>query len=308
MSKLLVTGGAGFIGSHLTDALVALGHDVVILDNLANGRRENLNPKATFYEADLRDQDALEQIFEREEIAGIFHLAAQASVAVSTKHPDQDADTNVIGLLRLMSVAATHQVKSVLFSSTGGAIYDPTAELPYTETSPTDPLSIYGLSKQAGERYLHYFARVSGMRLTLLRLANVFGPRQDSHGEAGVVSIFTDRMMQRGNPVIDGTGEQTRDFIYVSDVVDAFVTAYGQELSGLYNVATGRETSVNQIYGWLRAATGFDGPEEHGESRPNDMLRSVLSSDKLQQASAWRPRVDLQAGIEKTVAWFRTGE
>jgi len=302
---MIVTGGAGFIGSHIVDGLLKRGLRVVVIDDFSTGSQANLAQQAVLYQIDIRDRARVLEVFDQERPAAVFHLAAQASVVVSTREPGFDVQTNVLGTLHLLEAAARVGCRHFLFSSTGGAIYAPSAPLPCTEDSPVGPLSVYGLSKAAAESYIRYFERVHGMLATILRLSNVYGPRQNSQGEAGVVAIFCDRALTGGQILLDGDGEQTRDFVYVEDVAGAFLTACIEGITGTCNVSTGKETTVNRLYYAISEAVHTTPAVEHGPARPNDMRRSVLSSDRLQRAGSWKPQVAFDEGVARTVEWFR---
>src|ERR671932_2680969 len=268
--KTLVTGGAGFIGSNLVDALVARGDDVHVLDDLSSGKRENVHERATLHVGDIRtDADAA---FDAARPEAVFHLAAQADVRLSVARPDFDADVNVIGTIRVLEAVRARDAK-IVFSSTGGAIYGE-CDAPAPEEKPLEPLAPYGTSKLAGEQYLATWNRLYGTRHTALRFGNVYGPRQQPHLEAGVVAIFMGLLREGGTPKIFGEGTQTRDYVYVGDVVRACVAALAAD-GGVFNVGTGRETSVLDLYAHIRAVTGADVEAVQGGPRPGEMERSV---------------------------------
>jgi UDP-glucose 4-epimerase len=296
--RAVVTGGAGFIGSHIVDALLARGDDVDVLDNLASGKRENVAGGATFHEADIR-QDA-DEIFDEIQPDACFHLAAQADVRVSVERPDYDADVNVLGTLRILEAARRHGTK-IVFASTGGAIYGE-CEVPATEEAPRRPLAPYGTSKLAGEEYLATYNRLYGTAHIVLRYGNVYGPRQDPHGEAGVVAIFMTCLREGGTPRIFGDGRQTRDYVYVGDVAQATLAA--EELDGgVYNIGTGQETSVIDLLERIQAVAGTDVQAEFADARPGELQRSVLDVSCAQRELGWRPEHDLDAGLGET--WTR---
>ena len=282
---VLVTGGAGFIGSHLVDAYLDRGWRVSVVDNLSTGDRSNLNPRATFYEADIREVDLAEI---RPDV--VNHHAAQMDVRRSVADPVYDAEVNVIGSVGLLQQAAGIGVKRFIFASTGGAIYGEPVFAPQTEDHPTNPLSPYGCAKLSVEHYMNYFRVVHGLPAVALRYANVYGPRQNSKGEAGVVAIFIERKLRGEKATINGDGEQTRDFVYVGDVVAANMTVTDSADPGPFNVGTGVETSVNQLVSLL-GLTAVHGPGKAGEQR-----RSVLASKF--------GRTPLAEGLRQTVAWF----
>ena len=308
--RILVTGGAGFIGSHVVDAYVAAGHHVAIVDNLVSGRRENLNPAATFYEIDIRDAELLAQVIEREQPDVVNHHAAQISVGRSVADPLYDADVNVLGTLNVLECIRAQQVRTGkaihVISISSAAVYGPPEYLPVDEAHPVRPLSPYGASKRAAEIYLDVYRATHGLKITILRYANVYGPRQDPHGEAGVVSIFVGRMLTGATPVIDGTGEQTRDFVYVGDCARANVLAAqaADPGPGPYNISTGEETSIAHLAELVQELSGYTGEIVHGPERLGDIFRNVSDSARARQALGWVPAVDLREGLALTIAYF----
>jgi UDP-glucose 4-epimerase len=302
--KVLVTGGAGFIGSHLVDRLILEGHDSVVVDNLVTGKRRNINRAARFYKMDVQSW-RLERVFRNERPNVVMHLAAQMDVRKSVEDPMFDAQVNVLGTLNVLQQAVKHGVRKVIFSSSGGAIYGEQETYPAPETHVLRPLSPYGLSKLCGEQYLSYFQRVSGLQAVSLRYANVYGPRQDPEGEAGVVAIFIQKMLNNEQAVINGNGRQTRDFVFVDDVVEANLAMMGQETQGTYNVGTGVETSINDLYRILVQHTGSTCKEMHGPAKKGEQARSVIDCTKLRQEVSWEPKADLSEGLKKTVEYFR---
>jgi UDP-glucose 4-epimerase len=301
---VLITGGAGFIGSHLADAFIDRGDRVTIIDNLSGGDRRNLNPAAEFHQLDIRDAAAGDLIRSLKPDV-ISHHAAQMDVRKSVEDPAADADVNVVGTLRLLEAAADAGVKRVVFASTGGAIYGEPVEGLQDESHPTAPLSPYGCAKLAVEHYLHYFRVVRGLSSAALRYANVYGPRQNAHGEAGVVAIFAGRLLEGESIVINGSGAQTRDFVYVSDVVAANLAASEGDWQGEYNVGTGVETSVNELYETLAAIAGVRTAAAHGEAKAGEQMRSVLDGTRLRSQAGLREPVTLRDGLAATLQWFR---
>ncbi len=304
MFPVLVTGGAGFIGSHLADRLVELGYRVAILDNLSSGKLENVNPKAEFYEMDIRDV-AIEQIFMRHRFQVVFHLAAQMSVAYSVRFPVEDADINVCGTLNILESCVKYEVRKIIFASSGGTVYGNAPSWPATEEMPLSGLSPYGISKIAIEYYLPYYQMQYGLRYTSLRYANVYGPRQDPHGEAGVVAIFTKKMLAAETPTINGDGLHSRDYVYVDDVVQANVLCIDKGDNQAFNVGTGITTTNRQLYDAIGEATGFKKNPIYGPERPGDLRTSSVSYQKIKDLVGWEPRVRLSEGIKKTAEYFR---
>ncbi len=303
-SRVLVTGGAGFIGSNLVDALVERGHEVVVVDDLSSGRRENVPARARLVTADIRSP-TLRTTFEEFRPEVLFHLAAQMDVRRSVADPVFDADVNVVGTLRLLELCREVGTRRVLFASTGGAIYGEQDVYPAPESHPTRPLSPYGVAKLSVEHYLYFYGAEYGFRSTCLRFANVYGPRQNPHGEAGVVAIFVDRLLAGQTPTINGDGKQTRDFVFVGDVVRANVLALEKDVTGALNVGTGVETSVNEIYEAIRVAVGTETQAIHGPGKPGEQARSCLDAAALERAVGFRPSTPLAEGIGRTVEYFR---
>jgi UDP-glucose 4-epimerase len=302
--KVLVTGGAGFIGSHLVDRLIQEGHEVVVVDNLSTGKRRNLNRAARFFKLDIQSW-RLERVFRNERPNLVMHLAAQMDVRKSVEDPIFDAQVNVLGMLNVLQQAIKHGVRKVVFSSSGGAIYGEQEVYPAPESHVTRPLSPYGISKLCGEQYLSYYQRVSGLQIVSLRYANVYGPRQDPDGEAGVVAIFIQKLLNNEQAVVNGNGRQTRDFVYVEDVVEANLAVMGQEIQGTYNVGTGEETSINDLLRILVTHTSSTYKEVHGPAKSGEQVRSVIDSAKLRQELSWEPRTELSEGLKRTVDYFR---
>lgn len=303
--RALVTGGAGFIGSHVVDALVTRGDDVWALDNLASGRRENVNSEARLVEVDVRDAAALQHSFEEARPEVCFHLAAQADVRVSIAEPVFDAEVNVIGTANVLEAARARDAK-VVFSSTGGAIYGE-CDGPADENSPRLPLAPYGTSKLAGEEYLATWSRLYGAGHVSLRYGNVYGPRQDPHGEAGVVAIFLGRIARGEELHIFGDGRQTRDYVFVADVVAATLAAASGP-AGVYNVGTGTETSVLELAEGCKRASGFDAGVVFDPPRLGELSRSVLDPGRAEATLGWRPATSLDTGLEATWNFVREAE
>ncbi len=310
--KVLVTGGAGFIGSHVADRLVEEGCEVHVLDDLSGGVRENVPEGATFHEIDVRS-DEVADLFERERFEALCHLAAQMDVRRSVADPQFDADVNVMGLLNLMEAGRQHGLRKVAFASTGGAIYgepDPSVNggASQPESHPTLPMSPYGITKLVSEHYLRFYEQTYGIPYAALRFGNVYGPRQNPHGEAGVVAIFAQRLL-RGEPVtINGAGTQTRDYVFVGDVVRAFVAALAQPESGIFNVGTGVETDVNELFRHINRFAEAGAAETHGPAKPGEQQRSVLDTSLARETLGWTPEVSVEDGLRETVDWFRQRE
>lgn len=295
--KILVTGGAGFIASNLTDALIEEGHSVFVLDNLSSGFEKNINPKAVFVKADIRD-NSLSKLFEKEKFDIVNHHAAQMDVRRSVADPAFDADTNIIGTLNLLQNSVKFKIKKFMFASTGGAIYGEQEYFPADEKHPTAPLSPYGISKLAVEKYLFFYKVQYDLKYTILRYANIYGPRQNPHGEAGVVAIFSKKLLNGEQPVINGNGKQTRDYTFVKDVVKANLLTLNDKSSDIYNVGTGKETDVNELFNKMNKIIGKGQIEKHGQAMPGEQLRSVITSEKLKQKFGWSPSTLLEEGLK----------
>jgi UDP-glucose 4-epimerase len=302
--KVLVTGGAGFIGSHLVDRLIQEGHEVVVVDNLSTGKRRNLNRAARFFKLDIQSW-RLERVFRNERPNLVMHLAAQMDVRKSVEDPIFDAQVNVLGMLNILQQAIKYGVQKVVFSSSGGAIYGEQEIYPAPESHVMRPLSPYGISKLCGEQYLSYYQRVNGLQIVSLRYANVYGPRQDPDGEAGVVAIFIQKLLNNEQAIVNGNGRQTRDFVYVEDVVEANLAVMGQEIQGTYNVGTGEETSINDLLRILVRHTNSTCKEVHGPAKNGEQTRSVIDSSKLRQELSWESKTELSEGLKRTVDYFR---
>ena len=302
--NILVTGGAGFIASHIADAYIAEGHHVVIVDNLSTGFLENVPPEAKFYQLDIRSEK-LEDVFQKEKIDIVNHLAAQMDVRKSVSDPKFDASINVIGGLNIFESAKKHRVKKIIFSSTGGAIYGEQDYFPADEQHPLRPLSPYGITKLTTEKYLFYYKAVYGINHIILRYANVYGPRQNPHGEAGVVAIFCNKLLRGDQPVINGDGKQTRDYTFVKDVVKANVLALSYEDSNIFNIGTGIETDVNTLFLELHRSLNPSCPEQHAPAKAGEQQRSVISYKKIEKELGWNPSVPIEEGLRMTAEFFK---
>ncbi len=301
--NILVTGGAGFIGSHIVDAYLAEGHRVVVLDNLSTGKRAQVPSDAVFHDMDLMDP-AVEDIFKQEKFDAVNHHAAQISVTQSVADPAFDAEINILGSIKLLRLATSYRVRKFIFASTGGALYGEQNAYPADEEHPTHPMSPYGIAKLTTERYLDYFRDNYQLQSTVLRYSNVYGPRQDPHGEAGVVAIFCRQLLQDQAPVIFGDGEQTRDFVSVFDVVEANLKALAENCRGTYNVATGEETSVNTVASFLIEASGKSLAPRHDPPRMGEQLRSCIDYGKFKRDHGWQPAQSFKQGLKDTFDFF----
>lgn len=302
--KILITGGAGFIGSHIQDAYLQAGHEVAVLDNFSTGNQANLNPGAKLFEADIRSE-AVDRIIADFKPDVINHQAAQMDVRRSVSDPIYDCEVNGLGMLRLLEAGRKNGLKRFIFSSSGGAVYGEQESFPADENHPTNPASPYGITKMLGDKYLAFYHQTYGLPFVSLRYANVYGPRQNPHGEAGVVAIFITRMLKGAAPVINGDGLQTRDYVFVEDVVAANVLALKDEATGIFNIGTGKETTVVEIYEAIAKALGQPGEPQYGPAKPGEQRRSVITAAKIEKALGWKVKVKLEEGIAKTVEFFQ---
>jgi len=308
MMKVLVTGGAGFIGSHVVDLCIRNGHEVIVVDDLSTGRESNLNPAAKLYRMDIRDS-RLKDVFEREKPDYVDHHAAQMDVRRSVVQPLFDADVNILGSINLIECAKQFGVKRFVYISTGGAVYGEPEYLPCDEAHPINPICQYGASKHTVEHYLYMYKVNYGLDYTVLRYPNVYGPRQDPHGEAGVVAIFTGQMLRGDQVVINGDGEQERDFVYVGDCARANLMAIqASQGLGILNLGSGRGTTVNEIFEKLRDITGYTREAKHGAAKVGETRKIYLDASKAQKELHWEPTVDLKNGLQRTVEYFRQME
>ena len=299
-----MTGGAGFIGSNVADGLIAEGYEVAIVDDLSNGREENIPEKAKFYKTDVRDK-ALEDVFKAEKPDMVIHNAAQLSVRVSVEEPLLDADINIIGGLNLIDICKKHNVKKIVFASSGGTVYGEQKVFPAGESHPLGPISPYGVAKLATEHYLHYYLKIYSLDYIALRYANIYGPRQDPYGEAGVVAIFSNMMLAGEAPLINGDGLQTRDYTYVGDVVRVNIAAIKSDFVGPVNIGTGIETDVMALFNILKDASGRDIEEKHGPAKTGEQMRSVLDNSLARKVLGWKPEVSIEEGLKLTYEWFK---
>ena len=301
--KILVTGAAGFIASQIADAFIEEGHQVVILDDLSTGYEKNINPKAKFVKANICDK-GLEKLFESEKFDVVNHHAAQMDVRRSVKDPEFDAITNILGTINLLQNCVKFGVKKFMFASTGGAVYGEQDYFPADEKHSQQPKSPYGISKLAVEKYLYFYHSEHKLNYTILRYANIYGPRQNPFGEAGVVAIFSTKLLKGEQPIINGHGKQTRDYVFVGDVVKANLLGLKDEVSDVYNIGTGIETDVNQLFHYINDIAKANKEEKHGPTAAGEQLRSVISSDKLFNKFGWRPSTKLEDGLRTTVEYF----
>ena len=303
--KVLITGGAGFIGSNVADGLLEKNYEVVIIDDLSNGREENIPKEAKFYRRDIRDKE-IRNIFKEEKPDIVIHNAAQLSVRVSVEDPMMDADINVMGGLNVINACHIYNINKIIFASSGGTVYGEQEYFPADEDHPTRPISPYGVAKLATENYLYYFYNNYGLKYISLRYGNIYGPRQDPYGEAGVVAIFSKKILEGKNPTINGDGLQTRDYVYVSDVVDVNVKAIESDFTGIVNVGTGKETDVVELFNVLKEASGKKEIEEvHGPPKEGEQRRSQLSYARAEEMLGWKPNVSIEEGLKLTYDWFK---
>ena len=302
--KVLVTGGAGFIGSHLVDALTEHGHSVVVVDNLSTGRRENVNPKARFYEMSICSYQ-LREVFEAEKPALVNHQAAQTVVHQSVDDPVFDAEQNILGSLNLILQCLRFRVRKIIYASSGGAVYGEPQYRPVDERHPINPISQYGVSKHTAERYLELYGVEHGLEYVVLRYSNVYGPRQSPNGEAGVVSIFTGQMLRGERPTIFGQGDKTRDYVHVSDVVAANLLAMEKGKNTIYNIGTGVETSDQELFDILAELIGYKNGLHYAPVRRGEVLRICLEYSKARKELGWQPHILLKQGVSKTVTYYK---
>jgi len=303
--KILITGGAGFIASHITDAFIDAGHNVVVLDDLSTGFEKNINPKAKFIKANICDVN-LAKLFEQEKFDAVDHHAAQMDVRRSVADPAFDANTNIIGTINLLQNSVKYGVKKFMFASTGGAVYGEQEYFPADELHPTAPVSPYGISKLAVEKYLFFYNKQYGLNYTIFRYANIYGPRQNPFGEAGVVAIFTTKLLNNQQPIINGSGLQTRDYVFVGDVVKANLLLLNDKKNAIYNIGTAKETDVNEVFNKLNNIVGNGQKENHGPAAAGEQLRSVITSEKLFKTFGWKPSTKMDEGLRSTVEFFKT--
>ena len=302
--KVLITGGAGFIGSNVADGLLEKGYDVIIVDDLSNGKKENIPEGSKFYRFDIRDSK-LGSIFKKEKPDIVIHKAAQLSVRVSVEDPLLDAGINIMGGLNVINQCRENKVKKIIFASSGGTVYGEQKHFPADEDHPTVPISPYGVAKLTTENYLYYFYKTFGLKYIALRYANIYGPRQDPYGEAGVVAIFSSKIRDNAGITINGDGLQSRDYVYVGDVVDANLKAIESDFVGSVNIGTGKETDVIRLFNILKEESGNTGIEEtHGPAQKGEQRRSLLSYGLAKKELGWEPKIYIEEGLKLTYKWF----
>lgn len=302
--KILITGGAGFIASHVADAYLAIGHEIVIVDNLSSGKTANLPQKAKFIEADITDKKKIQEIVRREQPEVINHHAAHIQVGYSVQNPQFDAEANIMGLLNIMEASKEIPIQKIIMAATGGAMYG-NKITPFTEEMKAEPLSPYGISKRAGELYLNYYHELYQIPFVSLRYSNVYGPRQNAHGESGVIAIFSEMLHKGKIPQINGDGTHTRDYVYVSDVARANVLALNSKFIGELNIGTRTEISTNEVFRKVAAAMNLDLEPNYGPERPGEQVTSSLDYSKAQQVLGWEPEVDFDEGVRRVVEWYK---
>ncbi len=302
--KILVTGGAGFIGSSIVDRLINRGDEVVIIDNLSTGKEKNINKAAKFYKLDIQDPK-IEDIFKYEEIDIVNHHAAQIDMRKSVNDPILDTNINVLGSINLLQLCVQYNVKKFIFASSGGTVYGEQNFYPATEEHPTQPLCPYGINKLTIEHYLHYYSTVYNLKYIVLRYANIYGPKQDPWGEAGVVAIFINKILAKEQPIINGDGEQTRDYTYIDDVVDANMLAMNSPTTGIFNIGTGIETSVNKLFSMVLDAMKVNIKGVYGHAKEGETNRSCLDWTRAKEILGFKPKIRFEDGIKQTVEYFK---
>jgi UDP-glucose 4-epimerase len=303
--KIMVTGGAGFIASHVVDAYIAAGHQVTVIDNLSSGKRENLNPQAKFIEVDITDTAKIQAVILAEQPEVINHHAAHILVGHSVQDPQFDAQANIMGLLNIMEAARQIPIKKLIFAATGGAMYGNTTT-PFSETMRELPESPYGVSKRAGELYLNYYHKQYQIPYISLRYSNVYGPRQNPHGESGVIAIFSELLAQGKQPVINGDGSNTRDYVYATDVAQANLLALTSDFVGELNIGTRTEISTNEVYDKVATELGVSAEKQYGPARAGDVQASSLDCSKAKQVLGWEPQVGFDEGVKQVAEWYKS--
>ncbi|MCL2799792.1 MAG: NAD-dependent epimerase/dehydratase family protein [Endomicrobia bacterium] len=303
--KVLVTGGAGFIGSNISDALIANGHKAVVIDNLSSGKKENINKKAKFYNVDIIDETKIKAVFKKEKPNIVIHCAAQIDVRKSVSDPKYDANINILGSINILDACVENKVKKILFASSGGTIYGECKNKAPDENSFPNPLSPYGIAKHSVENYIKFYGEIYGLKYTIFRYGNIYGPRQDPKGEAGVIAIFTSRMLNNESVTVFGNGKQMRDYVYVSDVVSANVAALKKADNQIINIGTNKAVPLNDIVKIMSRLSETDKKAVYKPKRPGELFKSFLNAKKAGKFLNWRPKVNIEEGIKKTLEYFK---
>lgn len=304
--KIIITGGAGFIGSSIAEKYISLGQKVVIIDNLVTGKESNIPKEARFYKIDIRDKERVREVFLKEKPEVVSHHAAQLDVRKSVADPGYDASVNILGLLNVLESAVESKARKVIYISSGGVVYGEGAKLPIPESAAKQPLSPYGVAKYAGEMYVRFFNRIKNLDYTIFRYSNVYGPKQDPNGEAGVIAIFSELLSKGTQPKIFGDGEQTRDYVFIGDVVEANVLALEKGEGQTFNIGTGKETTVNELFSILKREFGYLGQALYEPARPGELLRNCLDISKAKQVLGWQPKTSLLEGVKITKEWLKS--
>ncbi|MDR3112286.1 MAG: NAD-dependent epimerase/dehydratase family protein [Elusimicrobiota bacterium] len=303
--KILVTGGAGFIGSNIVDVLISKGHDVVVFDILSAGKKENIHKKAKFYKNDIFDAKAVNLCFAKEKPQIVIHNAAQIDVRKSVEDPFYDAQINILGSINILNACVQNKTKKIIFASSGGTIYGECKTDAPDENAFPNPVSPYGIAKNSVENYIKFYSLIYGLEYTILRYANVYGPRQDAHGEAGVVAIFSSKMLKNENVIIFGNGKQTRDYVYVFDVVDANLKALSKGKNQIVNIGTSKLVSVNELVKMMNKICKYSKKAQYKAKRDGEIFKSFLNVNKAKRVLGWQPQTDIEEGIKQTLNYFK---
>jgi UDP-glucose 4-epimerase len=303
--KILITGGAGFIGSNIADALLAKGHNVIVFDNLSSGKKENVNKKAKFYKANIYYKKKVDEIFKKEKPQIVIHHAAQIDVRKSVDNPFFDAEVNILGSINILNACVENKVKKIIFASSGGSVYGECRSSATKEDIKTNPLSPYAIAKNSVENYINFYSIVHGLDYTILRYGNVYGPRQDPHGEAGVVAIFAARMLKNEEVTVFGDGKQMRDYVYVGDVVNANLKSLTKGKNKIINIGTSKAVSVNELIKVMSKVSGYKKKAQYKPKRDGELFKSFLNINKAKAVLSWIPKVDIEQGIKLTIDYFK---